>query len=171
MKKKLQIVAFLAIGMQYLFAQDSVQYRIILIGDAGEINAAQKVIFSDAVNRSLPGKTLALFLGDNIYPTGMEFDSAKQKISEGILKSQYEGLRNAEVPVYFIPGNHDWDKSGPDGYQKLIAANTFLKAQQDSIQGVGGGLYFSPASLFVFQVVAGKSEEGWYPYFTAGFRF
>ena len=38
-------------------------------------------------------------------------------------------------------------------------------------QGVGGGFYFAPAGLFVFQLVAGKSDEGWYPYFTAGFRF
>ena len=38
-------------------------------------------------------------------------------------------------------------------------------------QGTGGGLYFAPAQLFVFQLVAGYSNEGWYPYLTAGFRF
>jgi hypothetical protein len=38
-------------------------------------------------------------------------------------------------------------------------------------QGVGAGIYFSPAQLIMLQFVAGKSVEGWYPYFTMGFRF
>lgn len=37
-------------------------------------------------------------------------------------------------------------------------------------QGVGGGLYFCPASLTVLQVLAGHSEEGWYPYVSLNFR-
>ena len=37
-------------------------------------------------------------------------------------------------------------------------------------QGVGGGLYFSPAGLTVLQVLAGHSEEGWYPYVSLNFR-
>jgi hypothetical protein len=37
-------------------------------------------------------------------------------------------------------------------------------------QGVGGGLYFSPAGLTIFQVLAGHSEEGWYPYVSLNFR-
>jgi hypothetical protein len=36
--------------------------------------------------------------------------------------------------------------------------------------GVGGGLYFSPASLTILQVLAGHSEEGWYPYISLNFR-
>ena len=133
MKKKSLLVGMLVMVIQYLTAQDSIQYRLLLIGDAGEINPAQKAILADAASRSLPGKTLALFLGDNIYPKGMEIDPGKQAISEAILRSQYEGLRNAGASVYFIPGNHDWDKSGPDGYRKLVAANDFFKAQQDSM--------------------------------------
>lgn len=38
-------------------------------------------------------------------------------------------------------------------------------------QGVGGGLYFAPAYMAVFSLVAGYSREGWYPYFTMGLRF
>jgi hypothetical protein len=37
-------------------------------------------------------------------------------------------------------------------------------------QGVGGGLYFSPASLTILQVLAGHSNEGWYPYISLNFR-
>ncbi len=37
--------------------------------------------------------------------------------------------------------------------------------------GVGGGFYFSPASLAIFRVVMGYSKEGWNPYASLSFRF
>ncbi|MDJ0366411.1 BamA/TamA family outer membrane protein [Hymenobacter sp. H14-R3] len=37
--------------------------------------------------------------------------------------------------------------------------------------GYGGGLYFLPAQLLLVQAVVGFSEEGAYPYISAGFRF
>ncbi|MGM9478180.1 BamA/TamA family outer membrane protein [Pedobacter sp. GSP4] len=37
--------------------------------------------------------------------------------------------------------------------------------------GVGGGLYFAPASLTVLRLVAAYSKEGWYPYFSLNFRY
>ena len=67
---------------------------------------------------------------------------------------------------YFVPGQfgiigfYDAGKVWAKGYN----SNTVH-------QGVGGGLYFAPAQLAVFQIVAGYSQEGWYPYFTFGFRF
>jgi hypothetical protein len=35
----------------------------------------------------------------------------------------------------------------------------------------GGGIYFAPASLTVFRLIAVHSTEGWYPYFAVNFRF
>jgi hypothetical protein len=37
--------------------------------------------------------------------------------------------------------------------------------------GVGGGLYFAPAQMLVFQVILMHSPEGLYPYFMFGMRF
>lgn len=37
--------------------------------------------------------------------------------------------------------------------------------------GIGAGLYFAPASLTVFRVVAAYSKEGWYPYISLKFRY
>jgi hypothetical protein len=37
--------------------------------------------------------------------------------------------------------------------------------------GTGGGVYFAPAQMAVVQLVVGYSPEGWYPYFSLGFRF
>lgn len=35
----------------------------------------------------------------------------------------------------------------------------------------GGGIYFAPASLTVFRLIATRSTEGWYPYFAVNFRY
>ena len=82
------------------------------------MNAAQQSILLHAIGKDVPGKTIALFLGDNIYPKGVELSADKKELSYNILRSQFEGLRKNGIPVYFVPGNHDWDKSGPDGYKK-----------------------------------------------------
>jgi len=37
-------------------------------------------------------------------------------------------------------------------------------------QGTGGGVYFAPAGLTIVQLLAGHSEEGWYPYISMNFR-
>jgi len=37
--------------------------------------------------------------------------------------------------------------------------------------GVGGGVYFAPASLSLIRLVASYSKEGWYPYFALSFRY
>ena len=133
MNKLLMLLFFLPGSARYLYAQEEVRQRIILIGDAGEINGVQQTTLKDALKHSLPGKTIALFLGDNIYPRGLEIKGPKQASTEAILRSQFEGFRKNRIPVYFIPGNHDWDKSGPDGYEKMMAANAFIEAHQDSL--------------------------------------
>lgn len=42
---------------------------------------------------------------------------------------------------------------------------------KDWHNGVGGGIYYSPAQLALIQFVVSYSAEGWYPALTFGFRF
>jgi hypothetical protein len=114
-------------------AQNTIQQRIILIGDAGENNDIQKSIIGHALNNTLANKTVALFLGDNVYPKGVELSGEAKDKTLAIFRSQFEALRKKDVPVYFISGNHDWDKSGPLGFKKIIAANAFIESLQDSL--------------------------------------
>lgn len=37
--------------------------------------------------------------------------------------------------------------------------------------GTGAGFYVAPARLAVIKIIAGYSEEGWYPYLSTSFRF
>jgi len=117
-----------------LHAQDSIQYRVIFIGDAGEMDKDQQAVISSAANIIIPGKTMVMYLGDNIYPRGMGLPGSKEEdTTRQILKSQYIPLRSKGAPVYFIPGNHDWDKTGPRGLEKIKQQWAFLDAQHDSL--------------------------------------
>lgn len=131
--KLLNVIVLLFVSIS-LFAQDSVMNRVIFIGDAGEINFKQETIIPLAADLVLKGKTTVLFLGDNIYPRGMGLPgSAEESETAEILRSQYEPMRAKGAPVYFIPGNHDWDKMGREGLAKIRAQGDFLTAQQDSL--------------------------------------
>jgi hypothetical protein len=133
MNLKYTIFFLFFLKLQFSYAQNEIANRIILIGDAGEINATQKLVIENAVKNAIPNKTIVIFLGDNIYPKGMGL-AGKEKIkAEEVLKSQYKAFREKNIPVYFIPGNHDWDKSGTKGYEKIIAANNFIESQKDSL--------------------------------------
>ena len=70
MFKRILLVICLLIAAK-TYAQDSVKYRVILIGDAGEINDGQKQSLYNAAKHVIKGKTTTLYLGDNIYPVGM----------------------------------------------------------------------------------------------------
>jgi hypothetical protein len=69
------------------------------------------------------------------------------------------------IASYIIPG-----QLGLSGFYD--AGRVWVDGQNSNTwhQGVGGGLYFSPASLTILQVLAGHSNEGWYPYISLNFR-
>lgn len=112
---------------------DSVVSRMLLIGDAGEMDRQQGGVISHASGNVLRGKTTVFYLGDNIYPGGMGLPgSPEEQETKDIITSQFKPFRILEAPVYFIPGNHDWDKSGPLGLAKVRRQGEFLKEQHDS---------------------------------------
>lgn len=114
------------------WAQPKVVQRIIFIGDAGEINHQQTTVVPDAAAKVLPGITQAFYLGDNIYPKGMGLAGTEDaKRGANILRSQFLPFRKKGVPVYFIPGNHDWDRMGKKGLEKIKAQSDFITAQND----------------------------------------
>ncbi|RZJ78609.1 MAG: hypothetical protein EOO47_13290, partial [Flavobacterium sp.] len=43
-----------------------------------------------------------------------------------------EPMRAKGATVYFIPGNHDWDKSGPNGLAKIQAQGAYLASFNDN---------------------------------------
>ncbi|WP_129715625.1 BamA/TamA family outer membrane protein [Pedobacter sp. SYP-B3415] len=111
-----------------------VEQRVILIGDAGEMDRQQGGVITTALEKVIAGRTRVMYLGDNIYPRGMGLPGSRERAeTEAILRSQYQPFRAAGVPVDFIPGNHDWDRMGNKGLAKVRAQWSFLESQHDSL--------------------------------------
>jgi outer membrane translocation and assembly module TamA len=75
-------------------------------------------------------------------------------------------IKLADVASYILPG-----QLGITGFWDI---GRVWEKNEDSGKwhnGTGGGIYFAPVSLVAFSFVMGNSAEGWYPYFSMGFRF
>ncbi|MFT3705873.1 MAG: BamA/TamA family outer membrane protein [Agriterribacter sp.] len=134
MRKLTGLLLTILIGNGVLYAQDTIVRRIIFIGDAGEIDEQQDHVITTAAAQVLPGKTTVMFLGDNIYPRGMGLPgSAEESSTKEILQKQFVPFRAKGAAVYFIPGNHDWDRMGKMGLEKIKQQWQYLEQQGDSL--------------------------------------
>ncbi len=119
---------------------DSIQARIILIGDAGELNFGREPVI-DAARDLIPmnEKTTVLYLGDNLYNYGLpdkimpDYDTLKS-----ILDSQINIANGTKAKVLFIPGNHDWSNDAANGLEVVKRQGDFVNAHNDD------GVYFYP---------------------------
>src|SRR5688500_5646784 len=109
------------------FAQDSIRYRVIFIGDAGKMNEEQRKVFQHATNNILEKRTTIFYLDENLYLEGKAGpDSKEGRAARNILRLQYESLETKEVNVYFISANQDWNKPGTVATKK-ISTDSLLK--------------------------------------------
>jgi hypothetical protein len=79
-------------------------HRVLLVGDAGDPRDNEPTL--EALGRwgnARPGRTTVLFLGDNLYPAGLQEDDRER--GEAVLRSQLEATVANKI---FLPGNHDW---------------------------------------------------------------
>ncbi|MCI0921260.1 metallophosphoesterase [Sphingobacterium rhinopitheci] len=146
----------------------SIAKRIILIGDAGEINTKQSSVIHKAAELIIKDSTLMFFLGDNIYPSGMGLEGIEKEKGINSLNAQFEPFRKENVPVYFLAGNHDWNVSRPGGLAKLIAQGDYLKSQNDQyLKLIPSAGQPGPVSIPVndaLVIIAYDSEYWLYPY-------
>src|SRR5450432_2802338 len=94
--------------------QDSLQATIVLIGDAGQLIKGHSPVISAARN-TIPfnDKTTIVFLGDNLYKTGLPDDATPGYAArKAALDSEIIIAKGTDARVYFIPGNHDWEDGG-----------------------------------------------------------
>lgn len=111
---------------QVLFPDDEdLSFRLLLMGDAGETEKNDPCLakLMDWASKH-PKKTMVVFLGDNIYPSGMPpNEDLKRKEAEHRLLAQIDVIRESGARGLFIPGNHDWRNglSGLTQQQNFIA--------------------------------------------------
>jgi len=115
--------------------------RIILIGDAGG-TVDQDPLLSSLSQWCLkdPSKTHVFFLGDNIYPRGLDEDDPQAlQSAEKYLNAQLNVIKSSGVKATFIPGNHDWGRGEDRGRKAILKqeqmVNNTLKSENAFLPG------------------------------------
>src|SRR3981081_1266789 len=113
----LLLIISVAAGAQ----QDTLMKRIILIGDAGELKNGKHPVV-DGVRQliKMDERTVVLYLGDNIYNTGLPDDQYSYYLAaKNVLDTQLSIADGTGAKVYMIPGNHDWLNGGQSGWDAV----------------------------------------------------
>ena len=110
---------------------DSLQARLVLIGDAGDFhNGRHPVIDAVRETTKLDKKTTVLYLGDNLYTTGLPDEQyLNYDIRKSVLDTQIAIANGTDAKVYFIPGNHDWDRGGKGGWEAIIRQQQYIDSK------------------------------------------
>jgi hypothetical protein len=109
-------------------AANEIAQRVILIGDAGEAEPDDPVLaemkrVADEFDRA---RTTILFLGDNIYPSGMPpADDPTVEVARARLEAQIDSAIATGATTVFVPGNHD---HRGDREQAVIRQSEYIKA-------------------------------------------
>ena len=121
---------------------DKPAWRLLLIGDGGTANAARSSVLAAARTYAsvAPERTTVVWLGDNLYTHGLPADEetdresvAERRRGESVLSGQME-LAAGGARAFFVPGNHDWDRSGKRGLARVRAAGRFIATGSASLQ-------------------------------------
>lgn len=97
----------------YKLPGEAPSYTLFLVGDAGKPDSeiGQQVLpMLHGKLKGTEGSKGVIFLGDNIYPSGMPSSKSKKKYEKAAsrLNAQVDTVKNLSADVYFISGNHDW---------------------------------------------------------------
>ncbi len=106
-----KIVSFIALLLVVVtVSAQEVSHSIYLIGDAGKDTMPGPALRMLEEELKANGESSVLFLGDNIYPAGLEGKEGKKKkrLSELKLLSQLQRTEGHNGYVFWVPGNHDW---------------------------------------------------------------
>jgi hypothetical protein len=131
MKKVSAFLVFLLVSVWSYSQSDTLQARLVLIGDAGDLkNGKQEVINAIKETTKFDKRTTILFLGDNLYTTGLpDEEYSYYDIRKSVLDTQMAIAKGTDAKVYFIPGNHDWDKGGPGGWDAIIRQQLYVDSK------------------------------------------
>src|SRR5690606_16385131 len=80
-----------------------------------------------------------LYLGDNIYPDGMDPEGhPRRKESENMIDAQYKSGNDYKGKTIFIPGNHEWYNNGVIGVAREENYVEALFPEQDAFRPSNG---------------------------------
>jgi hypothetical protein len=107
---------------------------VYLVGDAGApLPGGDPVLRAlEAMLAAAPERSLAVFLGDNLYPTGLVAEGRRGRArGERILDAQVDAVRRAGAHGLFVPGNHDWNFLGFERLERIRRQAAHIDARGD----------------------------------------
>ena len=114
---------------------DSIELTLFLIGDAGSKAYDGEPVLHELSRQSdslRQVKQFVVFLGDNVYPRGVPaIGHPTREDAERKLAAQVLAIRKGGAQGFLVPGNHDWDRQGRDGWNSI--------RRQDSLVTEFGG--------------------------------
>jgi hypothetical protein len=102
---------------------DAIAETLFLIGDAGKpAKGGEPVLIAlRAQLERAGGRATVVFLGDNVYPEGLPAPNHPERAEmERRLDDQVDAVKDAAARVIFIPGNHDWARGKPAGWEAVL---------------------------------------------------
>jgi len=111
---------------------DFIKYSLFLIGDAGAPSLKSPDLNLDLLRSQLvktTNRSGIIFLGDNIYPKGMPRpgDEEHARAEKRILR-QLEVVDGYKGNIWFISGNHDWNKGRKGGYESVMRQQFYIES-------------------------------------------
>lgn len=122
---------------------ERLEQRILLIGDAGDPRLVEEMgrlvahepvlVALERWASELPERTIVVFLGDNVYSSGLPPEGHPRRLELARLNAQVRVVQRSGARGLFVPGNHDWYR-GAEG----------LRAQQQVVEAALGPGSFLP---------------------------
>ncbi len=117
-----------------------IEGTLLLVGDAGAPDPRAEPVLR-ALTAEIardPARTTVVFLGDNVYPRGVPpAGDPGRADAERRLAAQLDASA-AAARVVVIPGNHDWARHRPDGWDAVRREEALVVAR-------GGPFRFAPS--------------------------
>lgn len=107
----------------------NIEQTLFLIGDGGEPDQSGEPVLQalTAALEANEAPSMVVFLGDNIYPAGLPPPRSSERAEmERRLKDQIDAVARTDAAAIFIPGNHDWDDSGSNGWDAVRRQEDFI---------------------------------------------
>ena len=138
MKRHYFLLIFIFIAVRAVAQIDSINQRIFLIGDAGEM-VGNKHPVVDWLTKNVnwdDEKNVAIFLGDNIYPVGLPMEGQGDYVgAKAIIDYQINLVKGKKGKAFFIPGNHDWRNGKLGGWEQAMNQQDYINSlEQKNIQ-------------------------------------
>ncbi len=104
-------------------------YAVYLLGDIKNSEAGRKNL--QMLNRYINkdgDKSAVVVLGDIVYPRGLpDTDNKGFADAEKNLKQVLHTFDHYKGKVFFLPGNHDWDKGGKTGWESVKNEEKYIE--------------------------------------------